>query len=535
MRLINTSFRLTNSIFKVGNLSLSAPIVGQVYRAVTVNTLDALEYQKVDGTLETVNLAQDVPQYILAVSGSIPDNTQAGAFSTVTVTNLLITSSVDDFVFTEQLITTVGSGTWTKPVGVTQVIVECWGGGGAGGGSTINGTTGGGGGGGQYSRKLVTYDLSQSSKSYSVGSSTAGGTGIGATGSSTTWETNVVIAVGGTGGDVGGTVDQPAPGGIGNRSGSIGDVIYFGADGTAGSATFPDFVPFGGDGGAGAGSGGKTVELSDFKEYGGIGGIGAANSSANGNPGENYGGGGGGAVKVSGANRSGGSGAQGLIRLIYPVVPQLSVDPQNSLSYPGSGTSWYDLSFNNFTGSLFNSPTYTSTPPANFSFNGTNQYAIFPYSGSATSNFTLTAWVKIPTTGGRSFLSRGRDFSGDGWSLYLGTDSNTKPVFGVVTTAPSTVSSIISGSSAIITNEWYFLVGVWTGGVSQALYVNSVLETSGNNTGTSLRSSTEGIAVASLSTIGFFDMSIGNFKVYSDALTEQQIIRLYNNELNRYV
>jgi hypothetical protein len=45
------------------------------------------------------------------------------------------------------------STTWTAPVGVTSVEVECWGAGGSGG-SSANNDSSGGGGGGAYSRSL---------------------------------------------------------------------------------------------------------------------------------------------------------------------------------------------------------------------------------------------------------------------------------------------------------------------------------------------------------------------------------------------
>jgi hypothetical protein len=53
------------------------------------------------------------------------------------------------------------------------------------------------------------------------------------------------------------------------------------------------------------------------KEQGGNGANGLSATSANGNAGTNYGGGGSGGYKTTGANRSGGAGAQGLIRIIY--------------------------------------------------------------------------------------------------------------------------------------------------------------------------------------------------------------------------
>jgi hypothetical protein len=50
------------------------------------------------------------------------------------------------------------------------------------------------------------------------------------------------------------------------------------------------------------------------------------------------------------------------------------LDAENSSSYPGSGSIWYDLSGNNNHVSLINSPSYTSGSGAYFSFNGSSNY-----------------------------------------------------------------------------------------------------------------------------------------------------------------
>ena len=52
----------------------------------------------------------------------------------------------------------------------------------------------------------------------------------------------------------------------------------------------------------------------------------------------------------------------------------LCLDAANSKSYPGSGTSWNDLSRNNNTGTLTNGPTYTSSFGGSSVFDGTNDY-----------------------------------------------------------------------------------------------------------------------------------------------------------------
>lgn len=281
-------------------------------------------YTAIDNTTQqTPNLnTGSAPYYVVALSGSVSSqDTVVTNFISSTdllaVTNTLITGSTTGSAFTEELITTPGSGNWTKPTGVTQVIVECWGGGGAGGGTTVNDWGGGGGAGGQYARKLIIYPTASQSIPYAVAASVAGGTGDGSTGNDTTWDTSVVVAKGGQGG-IQGQIGS-SNGGTGSINGGVGDVVYGGGNGGIGSFNSPLFA-LAGNGGGGAGSTGQPGDfISPGWEYGGQNALGDQISSGgvNGNPGNNYGGGGGGAAKISGPNRSGGAGAQGLIRIIY--------------------------------------------------------------------------------------------------------------------------------------------------------------------------------------------------------------------------
>lgn len=53
----------------------------------------------------------------------------------------------------------------------------------------------------------------------------------------------------------------------------------------------------------------------------------------------------------------------------------LYLDAANPRSYPGSGTTWFDLSGNGNNGILTNSPTFSNTNRGALFFNGSNQYA----------------------------------------------------------------------------------------------------------------------------------------------------------------
>ena len=63
----------------------------------------------------------------------------------------------------------------------------------------------------------------------------------------------------------------------------------------------------------------------------------------------------------------------------------LALDAANTKSYPGSGTTWTDLSGNGNNGTLTNGPTYNSSNLGSLSFDGIDDYS------TLTSNYTLSA------------------------------------------------------------------------------------------------------------------------------------------------
>ena len=96
--------------------------------------------------------------------------------------------------------------------------------------------------------------------------------------------------------------------------------------------------------------------------------------------------------------RSADAGGRG-VRTISPGIVTdglvLWLDASNKPSYPGSGTTWTDLSGNNNNGTLTNGPTYSSSNGGSIFFDGWNDYVNFPYTLlSGTGNFTVSIWLK---------------------------------------------------------------------------------------------------------------------------------------------
>lgn len=202
-----------------------------------------------------------------------------------------------------QIFTTGTAQTYTKPAGVTSILVEVLGGGGGGGGaagaaSSLGG--GGGGGAGGYARLYVAS--ASATYTYTVGAAGAAGSSgnnAGGTGGTTTFSASSLQATGGVGGSgspgsVGYSQTQGGAGGVGSNGNFNcgGEPGLFGAGyGTAVSI-------------ANSGQGGSSI-------YGG-GGITLLTNNTAGNAASNYGSGGSGGYAFT-ASQAGGAGSAGLI------------------------------------------------------------------------------------------------------------------------------------------------------------------------------------------------------------------------------
>ncbi len=110
-------------------------------------------------------------------------------------------------------------------------------------------------------------------------------------------------------------------------------------------------------------------------------------------------------------------------------------------------------------------------------FNGTSDYVQVAAPATSpldiTDVVTMSAWVKITTTGGgfHAIISRGRQGSRGYQLAYNGTQFSLRTLG----------SAVLTGTSTPTVGTWYFVAGVINGS-SSALYVNGVQETTGTLT-----------------------------------------------------
>jgi hypothetical protein len=208
---------------------------------------------------------------------------------------------------------------------------------------------------------------------------------------------------------------------IGGGGGGVG-ILGEGSSGSGGAGSTADGSGGGGGSGGSAGQGGEA-------------------NSGNGGNGGLYGGGGGGADRASFSSFVPGPGAGGAVRIIwggdrsfpstntangegtttvlvnanqknsgmwsidavynYNVPPNiirsnliLYLDAGESTSYPGTGTTWFDLSGNNYDGTLLNGTSYNSSNKGYFDFDGVNDEVSLSHNFGTLSSYTIMFWAK---------------------------------------------------------------------------------------------------------------------------------------------
>ncbi len=214
----------------------------------------------------------------------------------------------------------------------------------------------------------------------------------------------------------------------------------------------------------------------------------------------------------------------------------LSLDAGNSKSYPGSGTTWSDLSGNSNTGTLTNGPTFSTDGGGSITSNGSNSYTNIPNTNNFSSNtLTFDLFFKPivnPTSIGY-VLAKQYNVNYGSFTLYSAGSGNY--VIGVGTSTTSAASTSVN----LLINNWYHVAGVYDG-TNMLFYFNgrfiSTTAYPGNNP--IIYDSSQPINIgrygSSYPTQLYTASRIGNLKLYNRALSASEITQNYNALKSRF-
>lgn len=200
----------------------------------------------------------------------------------------------------------------------------------------------------------------------------------------------------------------------------------------------------------------------------------------------------------------------------------LWLDAAQPSSYPGTGTTWSDLSGkgNNF--SLVNSVTYNNQGWMFYTANTTNFAQSTAVANLATTAISVCCWVKVDAHGDFNDFVYNR-WVNNGWLLY---DSGTYWLFGVGSSG--TQYNAVSAHSN--STDWTFLTGTYDGSNTK-LYVNGVLKQTVATPAVTLDTG-YAVRVGQQSDPGNY--SISSTMIYNRALTADEVTQNYNALKRRY-
>jgi len=215
---------------------------------------------------------------------------------------------------------------------------------------------------------------------------------------------------------------------------------------------------------------------------------------------------------------------------------ELHLDAGDAASYGGSGTTWSDLTSNNYDFTLSGSPTYTASPGHfNFHSNGvraTNTDTISITTGAA------EFWIRVDNDG----LTGARIFFGDGTNHWFSTGHITGEIGDESLEFNHNSGPTMdyrNGHADFADGVWRHLVSV-VDGTDNKIYIDGAAVSTyfrrGNATSTSGK-----LWDATTTRIGGYGVSSYTFsgdvavvRLYSAGLTASEVLQNYNNDKTRF-
>jgi hypothetical protein len=218
----------------------------------------------------------------------------------------------------------------------------------------------------------------------------------------------------------------------------------------------------------------------------------------------------------------------------------LYLDAGNANSYPGSGTTWTDISGNGNTGTLVNGPTFNSANGGSIVFDGINDYVTIPYSSTLNtpSGATYEFWLKNDGTKTACFLNRG--------TADTGTNGDNPRIYHYNTNKLYIDWNTLAGSDRYADNVTYNelafnnLVFIFSPAQPFVVYANSValsvtMSGSASSDATLLNNNNPIILGGALwGAVPYYAGKIASVKLYNRALSSAEITQNFNALRGRY-
>ena len=210
---------------------------------------------------------------------------------------------------------------------------------------------------------------------------------------------------------------------------------------------------------------------------------------------------------------------------------QFSVDPGNIISYPGNGTTLYDMSVNKNNGTITNGPTYSINEGGVLSFDGTDDYVTFGNPGALviSTNVSMSLWIKGDINEQNPSQNIYPFAKEDSYGIKV--SSGTSPGVGMIVRIGG--NYVTCAGSNVLDGKWNHVVVTYDGQGIRS-YVNGVLDSQNLSVSGSLDAGGNVSYGAWTNGYGFFNGYLSDAKIYNKVLSPTEVMQNYGAQLNRF-
>jgi hypothetical protein len=217
----------------------------------------------------------------------------------------------------------------------------------------------------------------------------------------------------------------------------------------------------------------------------------------------------------------------------------LALDAANNKSYPGSGTTWSDLSGNGRNLTLTNGPTFSAANLGSIVFDGTNDYAaVNPV--SAFNIYCISMWFKPTTIINSTSAYKALIHFKTSTYKYISFGDTTNRVaneYITIVQEPGDKRTAVNDGGSLSAGVWYNIVFNYESS-QYNIYINNTLKstTVGSSTGNvPLITDPDFIYLNSVEgTSGYLDSSLSMCMIYNRSLTAAEMLQNYNATKGRF-
>jgi hypothetical protein len=215
----------------------------------------------------------------------------------------------------------------------------------------------------------------------------------------------------------------------------------------------------------------------------------------------------------------------------------LALDAGRTLSYPGSGTTWTNLSVGSNNGTLINGPTYSNANGGSIVFDGINDFVNCGTGLALSGSWTISGFVRSSASSTiQTVIARSGDvFTSYIENYYLYISNIDK--FKIQTSADS--YKFAESTTTMATNTWYYVTGIYDATTKiLSIYVNGNFEGSSvalvDNPPTARTQYITLGAGDGLSVNNRLTGNIAQASIYNRALTAAEVQQNFNATKSRF-